>query len=102
MIRKCAFGQDAQASTEHERFMQSVDRFVMTVTENLCRLEKENAELSRDATFQNRKALILSELDHLDRLLASHRASNPEKLLEAMSSLAISIKSHLPQPTARQ
>ena len=40
MIRKCAFGQDAQASTEHERFMQSVDRFVMTVTENMCRQEK--------------------------------------------------------------
>ena len=102
MIRKCASSLNPQSSTEHERFMQSVDRFVMTVTENLCRLEKENAESSRDATFQNRKALILSELDHLDRLLASHRASNPEKLLEAMSSLAVSIKSHLHQPTSRQ
>lgn len=51
MIRKCAFGQDAQASTEHERFMQSVDRFVMTVTENLCRLEKENAEFEQRCDF---------------------------------------------------
>lgn len=93
---------DTSATTPHEYFMQTVERFIMTVTENLCRLEKENAELIRDAAFQNRKALILSELDHLDRLLASHRASNPEKLLEAMSSLAVSIKSHPHQPTSRQ
>ena len=45
---------------------------------------------------------LADRLDHLDRLLASHRASNPEKLLEAMSSLAVSIKSHLHQPTSRQ
>lgn len=90
------------ATTPHEHFMQTVERFIMSVTENLCRLENENVESSRDATFQKRKALILKELDHLDRLLASHRASNPEELLEAMSAFAVSIKSHLPQPTARR
>lgn len=51
-----------------------VDRYVMTVTEYLCSLEKENHGLLQQPEIVERKAFILDALETLDRLMGSFRS----------------------------
>lgn len=87
MNRICVPAPETGALTEHERFMWVVDRFVMSVTEALCRLEREQAEPGQPA-FHRRKAVILDGLGQLDRLMISYRATDPLRLLAAMPTVA--------------
>ena len=85
---------ESNAPTEHERFMQTIDRFIMGVTESLCRLENENVEPEQEEAFRNSKTLILKELDKLEGLMASYRANNSQELFEALASVSGAVRSH--------
>lgn len=52
-----------------------IDEFVITVTERLCLLEKENPSTMQDALMQSRKERILDCLDKLDGMMARLRSA---------------------------
>jgi hypothetical protein len=88
MISPQTLPLDTGTPTAHEHFMQTVERFIMGVTENLCRLENENVEPGQEEAFRRSKTRILAELDKLDGMLASYRAGNPQQLLDALRIVA--------------
>ncbi len=92
---------DTSAPPPHEYFMQTVERFIMGVTESLCRLENENVEPGQEEAFRHSKTLILAELDKLDGMLASYRAGNPQQLLDALRIVAdMAVSRGLPPSSA--
>ncbi len=98
MTRFCTLPLNPGAMTKPEHFMQTVERFIIGVTENLCRLENETVEPGQEEAFRRSKTLILAELDRLNGMLAAYRAGDPQRLVDALTSVAdMLVSRRLPQ-----